>query len=196
MAFIEPPPIWKFQTHPTVCTDGWMDGRLWVKLWCYREPPRPRFWRPNSIPSHIWHALLIQGEGEGGGKFPFFLPHSICLYLSLREWSLLLSSSSSGAASSNILTSTMNTPIWLCGRSTVGYRLTNFVALFLDWGEVLSSNNVSNLYSLMARFNCVPLQVSFTRPSGLIQSSGWPTVVAVMGNWFGKSSRGFVLGLW
>jgi len=32
--------------------------------------------------------------------------------------------------------------------------------------------------------------------NGLIQSSGWPTVVAVMGNWFGKSSRGFVLGLW
>ena len=23
--------------------------------------------------------------------------------------------------------------------------------------------------------------------SGLVQSSGWPTVVAIMGNWFGKS---------
>ncbi|KAL4227077.1 hypothetical protein ACF0H5_015051 [Mactra antiquata] len=32
--------------------------------------------------------------------------------------------------------------------------------------------------------------------NGLFQSSGWPTVVAIMGNWFGKSSRGFVLGLW
>ncbi|XP_064632932.1 sugar phosphate exchanger 3-like [Lineus longissimus] len=32
--------------------------------------------------------------------------------------------------------------------------------------------------------------------NGLIQASGWPTVVAVMGNWFGKSSRGFVLGTW
>lgn len=32
--------------------------------------------------------------------------------------------------------------------------------------------------------------------NGLLQSSGWPTVVAVMGNWFGKSSRGLVLGLW
>ncbi|OWF55871.1 sugar phosphate exchanger 3-like isoform X2 [Mizuhopecten yessoensis] len=32
--------------------------------------------------------------------------------------------------------------------------------------------------------------------NGLLQSTGWPTVVAVMGNWFGRSSRGFVLGLW
>ncbi|XP_052781449.1 sugar phosphate exchanger 3-like [Mya arenaria] len=32
--------------------------------------------------------------------------------------------------------------------------------------------------------------------NGLLQSMGWPTVVAIMGNWFGKSSRGFVLGLW
>ncbi|CAC5372292.1 SLC37A3 [Mytilus coruscus] len=32
--------------------------------------------------------------------------------------------------------------------------------------------------------------------NGLLQSTGWPTVVAVMGNWFGRSSRGLVLGLW
>ncbi|KAG8438660.1 hypothetical protein GDO86_005013 [Hymenochirus boettgeri] len=32
--------------------------------------------------------------------------------------------------------------------------------------------------------------------NGLLQSTGWPCVVAVMGNWFGKSGRGFVLGLW
>lgn len=32
--------------------------------------------------------------------------------------------------------------------------------------------------------------------NGLLQSTGWPAVVAVMGNWFGMSSRGFVLGLW
>ncbi|CAH1783440.1 unnamed protein product [Owenia fusiformis] len=32
--------------------------------------------------------------------------------------------------------------------------------------------------------------------NGLLQSTGWPTVVAIMANWFGKSSRGVVLGLW
>lgn len=40
------------------------------------------------------------------------------------------------------------------------------------------------------------LYISLWALNGLLQSSGWPTVVAVMGNWFGKSSRGFVLGLW
>lgn len=32
--------------------------------------------------------------------------------------------------------------------------------------------------------------------NGLLQSTGWPCVVAVMGNWFGKSGRGLVFGLW
>ncbi|XP_026859703.1 sugar phosphate exchanger 3 isoform X2 [Electrophorus electricus] len=32
--------------------------------------------------------------------------------------------------------------------------------------------------------------------NGLLQSAVWPSVVAVMGNWFGKSGRGFVFGLW
>lgn len=31
---------------------------------------------------------------------------------------------------------------------------------------------------------------------GLFQSIGWPCVVAVMGNWFGKSKRGFIMGVW
>ncbi|XP_016060589.1 PREDICTED: sugar phosphate exchanger 3 isoform X2 [Miniopterus natalensis] len=32
--------------------------------------------------------------------------------------------------------------------------------------------------------------------NGLLQSTGWPCVVAVMGNWFGKAGRGVVFGLW
>ncbi|PSS08169.1 Glycerol-3-phosphate transporter 5 [Actinidia chinensis var. chinensis] len=31
---------------------------------------------------------------------------------------------------------------------------------------------------------------------GLFQSIGWPCVVAVVGNWFGKSKRGLIMGLW
>ncbi|KFM60302.1 Sugar phosphate exchanger 3, partial [Stegodyphus mimosarum] len=38
--------------------------------------------------------------------------------------------------------------------------------------------------------------VVFWALTGLLQSTGWPTVVAVIGNWFGKSSRGFVMGVW
>ncbi|CAI9177489.1 unnamed protein product [Rangifer tarandus platyrhynchus] len=32
--------------------------------------------------------------------------------------------------------------------------------------------------------------------NGLLQSTGWPCVAAVMGNWFGKAGRGVVFGLW
>lgn len=32
--------------------------------------------------------------------------------------------------------------------------------------------------------------------NGLLQSTGWPSMIAVMGNWFGKSTRGFILGMW
>lgn len=32
--------------------------------------------------------------------------------------------------------------------------------------------------------------------AGLLQSCGWPSVVAIIGNWFGKSSRGLVMGFW
>jgi len=31
---------------------------------------------------------------------------------------------------------------------------------------------------------------------GIFQSTGWPCVVTVVGNWFGKSKRGFIMGVW
>lgn len=31
---------------------------------------------------------------------------------------------------------------------------------------------------------------------GLFQSIGWPCVVAVVGNWFGKKKRGLIMGVW
>ncbi|GMP35480.1 hypothetical protein CsSME_00007893 [Camellia sinensis var. sinensis] len=36
----------------------------------------------------------------------------------------------------------------------------------------------------------------FTVQCGLFQSIGWPCVVAVVGNWFGKSKRGLIMGVW
>ncbi|XP_014216529.1 glucose-6-phosphate exchanger SLC37A2 isoform X2 [Copidosoma floridanum] len=32
--------------------------------------------------------------------------------------------------------------------------------------------------------------------SGIFQTSGWPGVVTVVGNWFGKSKRGLIFGIW
>ncbi|UJR25073.1 hypothetical protein I4U23_006433 [Adineta vaga] len=38
--------------------------------------------------------------------------------------------------------------------------------------------------------------VSFWILNGLAQSTGWPCVVAIMGNWFGKEGRGLIFGVW
>lgn len=38
--------------------------------------------------------------------------------------------------------------------------------------------------------------LTFQMIAGLFQSSGWPSVVAVVGNWFGKSKRGLIMGIW
>lgn len=32
--------------------------------------------------------------------------------------------------------------------------------------------------------------------NGACQSTSWPGLVTTMGNWFGKNSRGFLLGMW
>ncbi|XP_029429198.1 glucose-6-phosphate exchanger SLC37A2 isoform X2 [Rhinatrema bivittatum] len=32
--------------------------------------------------------------------------------------------------------------------------------------------------------------------NGLAQTTGWPSVVACMGNWFGKGKRGLIMGIW
>lgn len=34
------------------------------------------------------------------------------------------------------------------------------------------------------------------RPAGLLQATGWPSVVSVMANWFGKGKRGLIMGVW
>lgn len=32
--------------------------------------------------------------------------------------------------------------------------------------------------------------------NGFVQSTGWPGVMGVMGNWFGKGGRGLLMGIW
>ena len=46
-----------------------------------------------------------------------------------------------------------------------------------------------DIHSLWYFYICYAIQ-------GLFQSTGWPSVVAVMGNWFPKNTRGLVMGIW
>ncbi|KAL9667329.1 hypothetical protein QQ045_001681 [Rhodiola kirilowii] len=69
--------------------------------------------------------------------------------------------------------------------------------LFLSFGMV-SSGVLTVIFGLgfwfdvhkLGFFMCVQIVC------GLVQSIGWPCVVAVVGNWFGKSKRGLIMGVW
>ena len=69
--------------------------------------------------------------------------------------------------------------------------------LFLSFG-MLASGLFTVLFGLARPLGIhsvwylVVVQVA----SGVVQTAGWPGVVTVMANWFGKGKRGLIMGLW
>ncbi|XP_068238216.1 glucose-6-phosphate exchanger SLC37A2-like isoform X2 [Palaemon carinicauda] len=69
--------------------------------------------------------------------------------------------------------------------------------IFLSIGMILSA--VFNvMFGLGYTFNIHALwfYLAAQALSGIVQSTGWPGVVTVMGNWFSKGSLGLVFGIW
>ncbi len=54
---------------------------------------------------------------------------------------------------------------------------------------LIGAAHAFGIHSLWYFYLCYAIQ-------GLFQSTGWPAVVAVMGNWFPKNTRGLVMGVW
>eukprot|EP00258_Populus_trichocarpa_P013537 XP_002324576.2 putative glycerol-3-phosphate transporter 5 [Populus trichocarpa] len=77
----------------------------------------------------------------------------------------------------------------------VGDRID--LRLFLVFGMV-GSGLLTIIFGLGYWFNVHLLGyfVSVQILCGLFQSIGWPCVVAVVGNWFGKAKRGLIMGIW
>lgn len=81
--------------------------------------------------------------------------------------------------------------------------LSGFVAervnlrYFLAVG-MISSGIACYLFGIAHRFNIHSLwyYIAVQIFGGIVQTTGWPGVVAVMGNWFGKGNRGLIFGLW
>ncbi|KOM32534.1 hypothetical protein LR48_Vigan01g209000 [Vigna angularis] len=44
--------------------------------------------------------------------------------------------------------------------------------------------------------HCFWFYLSMQMIAGMFQATGWPSVVAVIGNWFGKRKRGLIMGVW
>ncbi|XP_065184692.1 sugar phosphate exchanger 3-like [Sycon ciliatum] len=86
----------------------------------------------------------------------------------------------------------------------VGLYVNGFLGDRLPLVWVLSTGMcVSSLVTFV--FGCVTEWGSYQQRwfygclwamNGLAQSACWPSIVAIMANWFGKKGRGFVFGLW
>ena len=52
----------------------------------------------------------------------------------------------------------------------------------------VSSNLPSQIYVITFK--------SFQFLCGIFEATGWPGVVAVVGNWFGHAKKGLIMGIW
>ncbi|XP_078089217.1 glucose-6-phosphate exchanger SLC37A1-like isoform X2 [Mustelus asterias] len=77
----------------------------------------------------------------------------------------------------------------------IGERLS--IRLYLTFG-MLSSGLFTALFGLGYFYNIHNLQyyILIQVANGLVQTTGWPSVVACIGNWFGKGKRGLIMGIW
>lgn len=64
-----------------------------------------------------------------------------------------------------------------------GMMLSGFFTILFGLGYILKIHR----FSFYLLTQCI---------NGFVQSSGWPAVVALMGNWFGKAKRGLIMGVW
>uniref|UniRef100_A0A7N8YHF2 Solute carrier family 37 member 1 n=1 Tax=Mastacembelus armatus TaxID=205130 RepID=A0A7N8YHF2_9TELE len=77
----------------------------------------------------------------------------------------------------------------------IGERLP--IRLYLTVG-MLTSGLFTCLFGLGYVYNIHSLgfYVFVQVANGLVQTTGWPSVVTCIGNWFGKGRRGLIMGLW
>lgn len=68
---------------------------------------------------------------------------------------------------------------------------------FLALG-MLGSGFFSYLFGIARAYNIHSMWyfILVQAAAGVMQTSGWPGVVTVVGNWFGKGKRGLIFGVW
>uniref|UniRef100_A0A673YY68 Solute carrier family 37 member 1 n=1 Tax=Salmo trutta TaxID=8032 RepID=A0A673YY68_SALTR len=77
----------------------------------------------------------------------------------------------------------------------IGERLP--IRLYLTFG-MLMSGLFTCLFGLGRIYNIHNLSfyIFVQVANGLVQTTGWPSVVTCIGNWFGKGRRGLIMGIW
>ncbi|XP_072900865.1 glucose-6-phosphate exchanger SLC37A1-like isoform X2 [Hemitrygon akajei] len=77
----------------------------------------------------------------------------------------------------------------------IGERLS--IRLYLTVG-MLASGLFTTLFGMGYFWNIHNLQyyIFIQIVNGLVQTTGWPSVVTCIGNWYGKGRRGLIMGVW
>ena len=72
-------------------------------------------------------------------------------------------------------------------------NLRYFIAIWLSICGVLTiAFGLGHAFNIHSLWYYVAVQLL----GGIAQTSGWPAVVAVVGEWFGNTKKGLILGLW
>lgn len=83
--------------------------------------------------------------------------------------------------------------------ATIGNLVSKInLTYYVAFGMMISSlfyMSFSLIYLVSDYFSFPILAVAMTL-NGFFQSTGWPGVMGIMGNWFGKGKRGLLMGVW
>src|SRR5699024_475326 len=78
---------------------------------------------------------------------------------------------------------------YLAERSNLRY----FLAIWLSiCGLISIAFGLAHVFKIHSLWYFVAVQIA----AGVAQTSGWPAVVAVVGEWYGTTKKGLILGLW
>ena len=85
------------------------------------------------------------------------------------------------------------------GMATIGNLNGRIPAkYFIGIGMILSALCFMSFafYYQSTNYFSYPMVAVFMCFNGFFQSTGWPGVMGVVGNWFGKGKRGLLMGIW
>lgn len=85
------------------------------------------------------------------------------------------------------------------GMATIGTMTNRFrLNRFLGFGMIFAAVSFSSFAFVDAIWDKFSVPVMFVGMAfnGFFQSTGWPGMMATMGNWFGKGRRGLLLAFW
>ncbi|KAA3681561.1 MFS transporter, OPA family, solute carrier family 37, member 1/2 [Paragonimus westermani] len=92
-----------------------------------------------------------------------------------------------------VLLSSYAVSMFLSGHAADRFNLRHYLGL----GSVLcGASTVAFGLGYFFNVHSFAFYVIVQLVGGILQATGWPAVVASMGNWFGKSRRGFFMGVW